>query len=73
MPSILVVGSRQLRQAIDDFISAHNVCDIVIPVYKKGRGPSDVLPVLVLAEQLENPDRHRRDVGDQLHADAQYD
>jgi len=35
--------------------------------------PSDVLPTLVLAEQLENSDRHRWDVGDQQHADAQYD
>ena len=35
--------------------------------------PSDVLPTLVLAEQLENSDRHRWDVGDEQHADAQYD
>lgn len=35
--------------------------------------PSDVLPTLVFSEQLENSDRHRRDVGDQQHADAQYD
>ncbi len=34
---------------------------------------SDVLPTLVLAEQLQNSDRHRWDIGDQQHADAQYD
>jgi hypothetical protein len=35
--------------------------------------PSDVLPTLVLAKQLENSDRHRWDVGDQQYADAQND
>ena len=35
--------------------------------------PSDVLVTLALAEQLENSDRHRWDIGDQQHTDAQYD
>ena len=67
---------------------SHNQCDpapgLLVPIdvlrfsvdamiAKYQCRPSDVLATLALAEQLENADRHRWNVGDQQHADAQYD